>query len=148
MLLVIIICRFFVPDTDNTIPPLLVQTILFVLLMGVSYVRIQIGNSDVLPNIVQRPLNPTIIEKFLYSEVQQSSTSQYKPALNKLIEQHARSFPTNIEAKVLLARWYRATEQYDESCSIWDQVWGLDTPIKSQKLELVAESLACNPNLK
>lgn len=89
-------------------------------------------------------LNETKVTQFLMVHIEADPTA---PGLDNLVKLHATHHPTNIETQKTLARWYQSTDQFEDSCKVWNGIWSLETPILSDKLDLVPEALACDNNL-
>ena len=94
--------------------------------------------------VQQSPLNETKLTKLLITHIELDPTQS---ELAALIQLHASHHPTNIETQKMLARWYFTTNQYDHSCRVWNEIWSLNTPILSNKIDLVPEALGCDTNL-
>ena len=54
---------------------------------------------------------------------------------------------TNVQSWILQARISKRLGDHSNSCLAWNRVWELDFPILSDKLNFVAEALACSPTL-
>lgn len=108
-----------------------------------------------------QPLHPTALERDLWEQVRALPTDATDPllfssdlgtdseiaSLGEMIEVHANTYRSNIEAQRLLARWYRRMGNYNDSCRVWQRVWTLETSVLSTKNTWLTEGLACDPNL-
>ena len=79
------------------------------------------------------------------SEIELQRYLQYNP--NGLLHYDlAKNRPNNIYSWLLLARYERAQENYENSCEAWEKFWTLEFQYANKKFNYIPEALACSPN--
>lgn len=93
------------------------------------------------PALYADPLHVNYLQNYIHK--QEKLDSKEKNLLSSLLAIDK----TNVQSWILQARISKRLGDHSNSCLAWNRVWELDFPILSDKLNFVAEALACTPTL-